>query len=131
MMQPYAWLFTHGYLKIDDRTRGTTVRGLVAIHASKRFHSEYYDFIRTHTDWPMPEKKDLEFGGIVGQAHLVSLLAPVDNATFDKRRESQGLDFSRAHFGAPGFHGFVFENPEACDFVPIKGRLGFFLVPEH
>jgi len=122
MMQPYAWLFCRGYLTIDDRSRSTAIRGPVAIHASKRFHEPYYEFIRKRINWPLPEIQELEYGGIVGVADLVDCLAA----------SPQGAkpDLRRAHFGAQGFHGFVFKNPRFQTLIPYRGNVGFFQVPD-
>ena len=124
MMQPFAWLFTHGYLTTDDRTRGTSIRGLVAIHASKKFHQPYYDFIRARTGWPMPDPDEFEHGALVGVARLVACKPP---APADP---PPAPDIRRAHFGAPGFHGLVFEAPEVRTPVPFRGNVGFFPVPD-
>lgn len=128
MMQPYAWLFANGFLQIDDRSRSTSVRGPVAIHASRRFHREYYDFLRANTDWLMPEISEFEQGGIVGVADLVDCLAPIDPQKTDAA--GRRIDLLRAHFGAPGFFGYVFKNPKQVPLAPCRGNLGFFQVPE-
>lgn len=54
LMQPYAWMIANGHLLVDDRSWGTKYRGPLLIHASKKFHAGYYDFIRTKTNILIP-----------------------------------------------------------------------------
>jgi hypothetical protein len=127
MMQPYAWLFANGYLKIDDRTWSTLYRGPIAIHASKGFHEKYYEFIKRHTNWPLPRPIEFEHGGVVGIATLTDCVEPT--APIGSRMTS--LDIRRAHFGAPGHYGFVLDQPRLIDFVRIRGNRGLFDIPDR
>ena len=127
MMQPFAWLVTNGYLKIDDRTWSTMHRGPVAIHASKKFHGPYYDFVRKNLGWPMPAPKDFDYGGVVGVAELVDCTEPT--APIGSRMTK--IDTTRAHFGAPGHYGFVLANARALPFKEYRGKMGFFDVSDR
>lgn len=126
MMQPYAWLFAHGYLVIDDRTWSTAHRGPLAIHASKRFHTAYWAFLRDHTSWPLPEPKEFEQGGLVARVQMKECRGP----TQPLGAPLQCIDLRRSHFGAGGHYGWVFSNAQAVPFTPLKGRLGLFEVAD-
>lgn len=123
MMQPYAWLFSRGLLTIDDRAWGTRYCGPLAIHASKGFHQAYYDFLKKHTDWDLPPPGDFEHGGIVGLVQMVDCLPG--------RREGSRPQLHRSHFGMPGYHGFVFEDPVVVEFIRMRGMPGLFSVPKE
>ena len=126
MMQPYAWLVAHGYLSVDDRTWPTAYRGPLAVHASKGFHLPYYNFLRAHTEWPLPAPADFEHGGVVAIVTLKDCMAPEAPLGTPMRQ----LDLRRAHFGAPGHYGFVLGEPRRLGFVPFRGNRGLFDIPD-
>lgn len=76
LKQPFAWLIANGYLLVDDRSWGTQYRGPILIHASKGLYEEYYQYIKRHTDVPIPDRDKLEYGGVVGIAKLVLCSKP-------------------------------------------------------
>lgn len=123
MMQPYAWLLSHGLLSIDDRCWSTRHRGPVAIHASKKFAYDYYEFLKSTTDLPLPEIHEFKHGGIVGLAHLIDCLPPTPSS-----HEMSMKDLHRSHLGAPGHCGFVFDSQKPLEFIPCSGKPGFFTV---
>lgn len=121
LKQPYAWLIAHGYLLVDDRTWGTQYRGPILIHASKGLYAEYYDYLKSSTDIPLPPKDQLELGGVVGIANLVLCCRPGELPDSISRLQ-------RAHFG--GVHqadyGFLFEQAMPLALMPCRGKLGVF-----
>ncbi|MDI1309496.1 MAG: hypothetical protein PSV17_08705 [Methylotenera sp.] len=121
LKQPYAWLIANGYLLVDDRTWGTPYRGPVLIHASKGLYEVYYDYLKLHTDIPLPAKDKLEYGGVVGIANLVLCCRP---GAIPKSISHQ----QRNHFG--GIHqeyfGFLFEQARPLALLPCRGKLGIF-----
>jgi hypothetical protein len=119
MVQPYAWLFVHGYLKVDDRSWPTSYRGPLAIHASLRSDEAYYRFVTERLGWVLPPLNAMKHGGIVGIAHLNNCILPVKASEFQ-------ADPSRAHFGAPGYYGFVLERARAVSFLRCRGNRGLF-----
>lgn len=75
--QPWAWLITHGYKDIENRTWATKYRGPFLIHASLKFDSEGYDWVRSNfQEIPMPLPEDFERGGLVGVATLINVFIP-------------------------------------------------------
>lgn len=125
MMQPYAWLFARGLLRIDDRAWSTAYRGPLAIHASQQFAQQYYDFLRECTPLALPPVSDFERGGFVGVAELVACLARQE---VDPADPAAHVDARRSHFGMPGYFGFVLENPRPIALLPARGRPGLFPV---
>lgn len=122
--QPWASLIVHGLKPGENRNWSTNVRGPILIHAAKgmtkREHLEAMEFafridpcISLFEEVFMPN--NLPRGGIIGSAHLVDCV-----------RSSN----------SPWFRGpFYFRLCDnkafsAEDFVPYKGRLGFFDVPD-
>lgn len=132
--QPWAWLIVRpdipaehraaavarGHIKpIENRSWPTRYRGRFAVHASKGMtraeYSEAIDFAVHDIGIPadqVPAFDDLQRGGIIGTAELVDCVAASPSPWF---------------FGE---FGFVLANAQPCAFVPFKGRLGFFEVPD-
>ncbi len=121
LKQPYAWLVANGYLLVDDRTWGTAYRGPILIHASKGLYEQYYDFIKSNTNIPLPSKEKLEYGGVVGIAKLVLCCRPGELPAGISREQ-------RAHFGGvhQEYFGFLFEQATPLPFMPCSGKLGIF-----
>lgn len=121
LKQPYAWLIANGYLLVDDRTWGTQHRGTILIHASKGLYAQYYDYLKLHTDIPLPPKEQLEYGGVVGIANLVLCCRPGDLPK-DISREQ------RSHFGGvhQEYYGFLFTQARPLPLMPCAGKLGIF-----
>lgn len=127
MMQPYAWLFSHGYLKIDDRPWATLRRGTTVIHASKKINVEYYNFILNNTTWDIPKIKDLEFGGVVGIANIVDCISHATSSSLNEKYSP----IQRSHFGAHKYFGFVFNDARPIKFKETRGMPGFFKVNKN
>lgn len=125
MMQPYAWLFANGYLTIDDRTWPTHYRGPIAIHASRQVHEVYYEFLKKHTNWPLPPLDGFDKGCIVAVGDLTDCSAP----RFSTERTPIRPILERSHFGASGHHGFVFENVVPIPRMAFRGNRGLFDLP--
>jgi len=121
LKQPIAWLIANNYLLVDDRTWGTQHRGIILIHASKGLYQEYYDYLKSNTDIPLPDQDKLEYGGVIGIANLTLCCRPRELPA-DIRGEH------RAHFnGVNQAHfGFLFEKATPMPFMPCRGKLGIF-----
>jgi ASCH domain len=100
--QPFADLIVRGLKPIENRTWRTNYRGLVYIHAGMRPHTmtqeeiEQCFRVRLH-DHPR------SYGAIIGRATLIDIVETHDSHWFT------------------GPYGWVFENPELLDPVPMKG----------
>lgn len=114
--QPWAWLIVHGYKPIENRSWYTHYRGRFLVHAAKGMtrieYNDVVDFLIAYglldAAKALPSFHALQRGGIVGAVDLVDCVTESPSPYF---------------FGK---HGFVLENPEALDFMPCKGALGFF-----
>lgn len=119
--QPWAWLIIHAGKDIENRDWPTNFRGRVLIHASKSCTKAEYaaaiDFLvdrgldRLNAD--LPSIDQFERGGIVGSVEIVDCTGNSASPWF------------------MGEFGFVLRNPQPLAFIPWKGQLGFFNVPEH
>lgn len=120
--QPWAWLIVNGYKDVENRTWSTNLRGSVLIHASKTMTDADYDealaFIRgkhsiSNLASIVPKQHELERGGIVGVATLVSCSQCYPSPWFT------------------GPYGFGLQLARPLPFRPMSGALGFFeaLVP--
>jgi hypothetical protein len=118
--QPWAWAILHAGKDIENRDwrYAPKFRGEFYIHASSGLTiDEYYDnrgFIHTiDPDLNVPEYDRLPLGGIVGKAFLIDVI-----------RTSRSPWFV-------GPFGFVLKDAQPLPFMPWKGALGFFDVPEQ
>lgn len=119
--QPWASLIVLGLKDIENRDWQTTRRGRVLVHAAKGMtRSEWEDAVRfAHFRCNVSrealngfEFESLQRGGIVGSVEIVDCVRTSDSPWF------------------VGKHGFVLRLPQQVPFIPYKGALGFFGVPE-
>lgn len=119
--QPWAWLIIHGGKDIENRSWHTKHRGRFLVHAAKGMtNKEYCDGlefalragdIRLLRDFPASQQ--MERGGIIGSVVLA-----------DSRDTSQSPWYM-------GEKAFLLADPKPLPFVPLKGRLNFFDVPDE
>ena len=119
--QPWAWLVIHGGKDIENRTWHTKFRGRFLVHASQGMtNKEYCDGlefamragdVRLLRDFPTYQQ--MQRGGIVGSVELVDSVDHSDSSWY------------------MGAKGFVLRDPQVLPFIPYKGRLGFFDVPDE
>jgi hypothetical protein len=118
--QPWAWLIIHGGKDIENRSWHTKHRGRFLVHAAKGMTSdEYCDGLAfamrtTHISMlrDFPHSSDMQRGGIIGSVDLVDSVDTSDSPWY------------------MGEKGFVLRDPKPLAFVPFKGRLNFFEVPD-
>jgi hypothetical protein len=126
LRQPWAFAVTHLGKHLENRRWNTNFRGQFLIHASKGMTiDEYYDayqFCRIalggNFPQPFPQKTALHFGGIVGVATLVDVIRPCGGDCAHPWHMHE-------HFG------FVLADVRSVPFVPLKGHLSFFDVPDE
>ncbi|MFG1226076.1 ASCH domain-containing protein [Xanthobacter wiegelii] len=112
--QPWAWCILHGK-PVENRKWWTSYRGPLAIHAAKGMTRDEYEECRdfaARLGLTVPPMADLPRGGIVGRAKLVDCVSRHPSPWF---------------FGP---NGLVLADVEPTPFVPLKGALGLFDVPE-
>jgi hypothetical protein len=126
--QPWAWAILHAGKDVENRdwqprNPGLHFRGEFLIHASGNMtRSEYEDFIAFAHDVSLripfppghtvPLFGDLQRGGIVGKARVIDVVTQHQSPWF---------------FGPMGL---VLADVRPLPFVPLKGALGFFDVPD-
>ena len=113
--QPWAWLIANGHKHIENRDWPTRFRGRFLIHASKGMTRQEYNDTKDFANSmgvEIPAFNELERGGLVGVAHLYDCVNQAESPWF---------------FGK---YGFVVDSADPIQFVPYKGKLGFFEVPE-
>ncbi len=117
--QPWAYAILNLGKTIENRSRGTSYRGALAIHASQKYDVEVECFLFGR-GFCLPPREAMPTGGIVGTVMLrgviaeseIHLMPPSDRKWF---------------FGPVGY---VLDSPIPCEFAPLRGRLGFFDVPD-
>lgn len=128
LWQPWAQLVAYGEKTFETRSWSTNHRGLLAIHAAKRFQKreqEWADMLRRRGFIEEPVST-MPLGAIVAIAHLVEVW-PADHPALDAMmipREKHFGDFRPGRF-AWELEGVVrLEEP-----IRYPGRQGLFNVP--
>lgn len=125
--QPWAWLIVNGFKDIENRDWPTRYRGRFLVHAGKKPCSleEYVDALDlANLASPIAVEgisnmKDLEYGGVVGEATLTDCVTEHTSPWFTPWPE----EFKPAGVTC---YGFVLANARPLPFMPYKGRLKFF-----
>lgn len=115
--QPWAWLIVNGYKTIENRSWNSRFRGRVLIHASASRSISYHEhaliFVQTYVGGDVMRRvpafplRRLDYGGIVGAATVVDVLAPMSKPANP--------------WHVPGDYGLVLADPEPLEFYPCKG----------
>ena len=116
--QPWAWLIVHGHKQIENRTWRTGRCGRILIHAGKAVDksaiadvlADRHPVTGEPRHFSAPPVFDL--GGIVGEATIVDCMTASDDEWF------------------VGPYGIVLADARPLPFVPCRGALGFFKLPE-
>ncbi len=115
--QPWASLILKAGKDIENRSWPTRYRGRVLIHAAKGCTrdelEDALDFAEEVCGTRyLVDLKTIARGGIIGSVEIVDCVSKSDSPWF------------------VGDFGFVLRDPQPLPFVPWKGQLGFFEVPE-
>lgn len=121
ILQPYAWLIVNGHKDIENRGWRTSFRGRILIHAGKKYsrreHDEYAEELAE--DYPnrpsitLPPFEQMPLGGIVGSATITDCVLEHPSP-----------------WKIVGSWGFVLKDQRVRPFVPYRGQLSIFGVPE-
>ncbi len=118
LRQPWAWIVLYAGKHLENRRWSTHYRGPLLLHAAKamtrREYEDALDFADGFTDVVIPKPAELLYGGIVGRARVVNMIAPCTSATCEHP------------WHIPGQYGWVLRDVEPLPFVPMKGHLGLF-----
>lgn len=114
ILQPWAWLIVNGHKDIENRTWSTHRRGRFLVHAGKKWGpTQRADLAWVGQHFPHIElPTEFELGGVVGEARLA-------DCVWDSR--------SPWFFGPCGL---VLVDAKPLPFLPYRGQLGWFRVPE-
>ncbi len=113
--QPWAWLIIYGGKDIENRDWFTPLRGRFLVHAAKGMTANEYEKamrFATRLGVHVPPATDLQRGGIIGTAGIVDCVKTSASPWF---------------FGR---YGFALTEAQPLPFIPWKGSLGFFNVPD-
>lgn len=109
--QPWASLIVSGAKVVENRSRKWKHRGPLAIHASKNFDVDGFEWIMHNMGIDevriCEDSKKLK-GGFVGSVNMVDCITEHKSDFF---------------FGP---YGYVFENPKKCELIQYKGQQGIF-----
>ena len=116
--QPWANLILFNGKDIENRNWPTGVRGRILIHAAKGCTREEYDECMEFAEDVLRMRPNyfldtMQRGGIIGSVEIVDCVTKSDSPWF---------------FGQ---YGFVLKEPKPLNFIPWKGQLGFFEVPDN
>ncbi|MEO0783903.1 MAG: hypothetical protein AAFZ46_19395 [Pseudomonadota bacterium] len=119
--QPWAWAILFAGKDVENRSwqavnHGLNVRGRIAIHASSGLGKAEYIGVAAWMDEvgiECPPAIVLQRGGIVGSVEVVDVVREWHSHWF---------------FGP---RGLVLRDPEPCEFIPVKGCLGYFNWRDH
>ncbi len=109
--QPWIWAMLHAGKDVENRSWPTEYRGPIYLHASKVLDIDGKEWIRNQMGIKVPG--DLPRGGVVARALLVNCVKIYSSPWF---------------FGE---FGFVLREIEPVPFIPCKGALGIFEIPEQ
>jgi len=119
--QPWAWLIVNGHKNIENRDWSTVFRGRFLVHAGQTMTRPQYEDVVTqlllaNILLSVPSFEDLraQCGGFVGWSRVTDCV---------REHPSQ--------WKQPDSYGFVLADSMPIPFVPWKGRLGWFNVPEE
>lgn len=119
--QPWAFLIVNGFKDIENRSWPTARRGEILVHASKGMTKAEYEDVADMLAWQpgiydmkieLPAFDAIERGGIVGRVTITGCVTKSESPWF---------------FGP---QGFLLRDAKPLPFVPFKGMLGFFDVPD-
>jgi hypothetical protein len=112
----WAYAIMHLGKDIENRTWRTHHRGLLLIHAGGRLTAGELEGLQAEARrrrLNIPERHEILVGGIIGTVDLVDV-----------------VEHSRSSWYR-GPLGWVMREPRLLPFVPLKGRLGLFDVPDR
>lgn len=115
IQQPWAWAILNGK-PVENRTWPTHFTGQFLIHASKKFDLFGYGWLLEHRDLlttEIPHRDLFQCGGFVGRSRIIDCVNRYLSPFF---------------FGP---WGFVLTDSHPTIFVPYRGQLGFFDVPDE
>lgn len=123
LWQPWASAIAIGLKRVETRHWPTSVRGLIAIHAAKRWTREEQEAAGEFADEFDERLRNPPLGAIVATAMLIDC-----RGSDDLRRSISDTERAFGNY-APGRFGFVLDDVRPLPKpVPYRGAQGFFEV---
>lgn len=117
--QPWAHFILHHGKDIENRTKRTRLRGQFLIHVSATMTRDEFNDANNFaiatghaTPFDVPSREQLALGGIIGSVELVDCVDDSESVWY------------------MGYKGYVLRDPRPMPFIPYRGQLGFFEVPD-
>ena len=122
--QPWLFLILQKYKDIEVRTWNTNYRGIIYLHASKKFDTVGYEYLKG-LGIQMPLKNHFETGQILGTANLYRVIKFKDVNDF--------YSYEERHLNSPSWwngrqKGFLFKDIKTIEPIEYKGGLGLFKI---
>ena len=114
IQQPWTWAILNGK-PVENRSWPTRYMGPILLHAGKKFDLFGHSWLLKNRELlsaEIPPMDQFTMGGIVGKSNIVDC-----------------VDYHESPFFF-GEWGFVLEGSEPIEFIPYKGKLGIFSVPD-
>jgi ASCH domain len=125
IQQPWAYCITHGTKRVENRTWCGRHRGLLLIHAGRRYQTGME--IDIHADSPEVDVAGMlaaPRGALVGVCRMTGCICP--------GQDNLLLPDHQVVWSDPYAHKFVLVNVRAfAEPIPFRGALGFFDVPDE
>lgn len=132
--QPWAWLIVNGHKDIENRDWLTKFRGPIAIHAGKTIDVDCEYSLTCH-DGPRHPVTGRPYAIDTGQ-RLVASNSHWDTYSAPSWAQQKGgivgvaeivdcVETSTSEWFV-GRYGFIFRKARPVEFVPVRGKLGFF-----
>lgn len=107
--QPWAYAIMYLGKDIENRTRKTNMRGLIAIHSSKQIDYDAYYWLKSE-GYKLPPLEMLETGKVLGTVELTNCVTE-----------------HASEWKEDGTFGYVLKNPQPFKVsFDAKGQLGFW-----
>jgi ASCH domain len=123
IQQPWAYCITHGTKRVENRTWYAHHRGLLLLHAGKRYQTGMDLLI--HRDSPEVDVEGMRTsprGAIVGVCRLIDCIGPGEDAR---------LPVDQRIWSDPEQFKFLLADVRAfAEPIPYKGALSFFDIPD-
>lgn len=137
--QPWVWAIMTAGKRCENRDWSTKYRGPLLIHAAigmtKAEYAEFQFFWEYHfprrdlQSYPkLPPAAELKRGGIVGQCQLIDVIMHKDTVPVGVS-PVKAESFVRPWF--QGRYGLILADVKPVPFVPYRGALGLFDVPDR
>lgn len=119
LKQPFASLIANGYKRIEFRSWKSSYRGDLLIHAGSGVDKEAMKrFAYLNLDYPQ--------GVIIAKVKMVDCIEITDEVKEELKKEDKIVYQGAINHQGENEYGFVLEDIEKIDPIPIKGKLGLW-----